>query len=1004
MTVAISNTELTNSFNTWRLNTNHMATVISNNVVTVARAGDANRNAVSVGNGHIKGTFTANEFRTTTLKSGNTSDAGGWLYVLSNTVINATSLAVTSNTTFSGNVTFNTAGTDRVNLGAVGRLILSGGSIGQFLRVASENDNIEFKTLSLRDIADLSTNSAPIILSAANTSYSDNGDTPHIKFANANDAIHVFMGGGEGGSGISDLLVQLADAGASSRLVIADSSNVAVAYIDSDGTIYAAKNLTVDGVTALNGAVTIGDASTDTITVKGNFANQSTTGTAVFNGTTTFNGTTNMNGTLNLNGNVNVGDAAADVMTVTSTASMNGNTTIGNSTADTLTINSRMVSHLIANGSYDLGTISLPWRKLYATEINAAGKSTLSALHANGAVDFDSTLDVDGAATFNGNVTLGDADTDTITVKGKFANQSTTGTASFNGNMFLGNASTDTITVKGNFANQYTSGTGNFNKLGVKIPSVTTGYDAEVKNSVKIGQNLTVGGNTSITGTLNVTGGITIPANTIIAVANGIFDNIIVNNDAVFGTDAANTVTFNSVVGSNFSPKTGSRYNLGATGSRWQYLYANNASLSSSLYVNKNATISGNTVISGQLNVSKNVVISGNLAVSGTVTTINTETINLADNIIALNSNHSGSPTQNAGVNVNRGTSANVALIWNETTDRWQVTSKSDQIVGSFDNVLTANGYSISDRTTITSVDATNDYLLIYDATDTKLKKVNITNSALVGPQGAKGQKGQKGEVGAKGQKGEVGATGPQGAKGQKGATGATGPQGPAGPTGPTGPQGAKGQKGEVGATGPQGAKGQKGATGSTGPQGAKGQKGEVGSTGPTGPTGPQGAQGAKGQKGATGSTGPTGPQGAKGQKGEAGGFTTGSNAQVNSLGVNTAASGTAGEIRATNNITAYYSDERLKNFESVIGNALDIVKSLNGYYFYGNDKAAEFGYDTEKRQVGVNAQEVQRVLPELVTEAPIDPDYLTVYYEKLVPVLIEAIKELSDKVDALNK
>jgi hypothetical protein len=118
---------------------------------------------------------------------------------------------------------------------------------------------------------------------------------------------------------------------------------------------------------------------------------------------------------------------------------------------------------------------------------------------------------------------------------------------------------------------------------------------------------------------------------------------------------------------------------------------------------------------------------------------------------------------------------------------------------------------------------------------------------------------------------------------------------------------------------------------------------------------------------------------------------------------VGTAGSGTAGEIRATNNITAFYSDSRLKDFEGPIDSALDKVKELTGYYFKENEIAKSLGYDNDRRQVGISAQEVKAVLPEVVTEAPIDKKYLTVWYEKLVPLLIEAIKELELRVKDLE-
>lgn len=70
-----------------------------------------------------------------------------------------------------------------------------------------------------------------------------------------------------------------------------------------------------------------------------------------------------------------------------------------------------------------------------------------------------------------------------------------------------------------------------------------------------------------------------------------------------------------------------------------------------------------------------NLTITGDLTVSGNTTYVNTETINLSDNIITLNANHTGSPTQDAGIEVERGSSNNVILQWNEANDYWEIAS-----------------------------------------------------------------------------------------------------------------------------------------------------------------------------------------------------------------------------------------------------------------------------------------------------------------------------------------
>jgi hypothetical protein len=123
----------------------------------------------------------------------------------------------------------------------------------------------------------------------------------------------------------------------------------------------------------------------------------------------------------------------------------------------------------------------------------------------------------------------------------------------------------------------------------------------------------------------------------------------------------------------------------------------------------------------------------------------------------------------------------------------------------------------------------------------------------------------------------------------------------------------------------------------------------------------------------------------------------------TNSLGVGTAASGTAGEIRATNNVTAFYSDERLKTKTGNIENALDKVCQIETMLYHANEVAVALGYDASIQEVGVTAQSVQKVQPEIVVPAPIDDRYLTVRYEKLVPLLIEAIKELKAQVAELK-
>ena len=162
--------------------------------------------------------------------------------------------------------------------------------------------------------------------------------------------------------------------------------------------------------------------------------------------------------------------------------------------------------------------------------------------------------------------------------------------------------------------------------------------------SITAGNGLTGGGNITATRTVTVGAGNGITVNT---------DDVAVN--------AQNGLSANS---SGVFVVAGTGVTANATG----------VHIGQAVGTTDNVTFN-NVTVDGTLNsddiTASTVTISGNLVVSGTTTTVNTEEINLADNTIVLNSNHSGAPSQDAGFTVNRGTSANVSLLWDETEDYW---------------------------------------------------------------------------------------------------------------------------------------------------------------------------------------------------------------------------------------------------------------------------------------------------------------------------------------------
>jgi len=135
-----------------------------------------------------------------------------------------------------------------------------------------------------------------------------------------------------------------------------------------------------------------------------------------------------------------------------------------------------------------------------------------------------------------------------------------------------------------------------------------------------------------------------------------------------------------------------------------------------------------------------------------------------------------------------------------------------------------------------------------------------------------------------------------------------------------------------------------------------------------------------------------------------AGTATNQSGGTVSATTVNTSSNIVCGGfITAVGDITAGTSDDRLKTRFGNIPDALNKVLQLNGFYYTHNKTAQQLGLVNKGQRVGVSAQEVLKVLPEVIRDAPVDESYMTVDYAKMVPLLIEAIKGLNAKVESLE-
>jgi hypothetical protein len=238
------------------------------------------------------------------------------------------------------------------------------------------------------------------------------------------------------------------------------------------------------------------------------------------------------------------------------------------------------------------------------------------------------------------------------------------------------------VTVGALNAGSITSGFGNINTGSSTI--TTTGAASLGNTSVG---TLSASGATTLATTLSVTGNTTLSG------------NLTVQGNSTIGNAASDTVTFIADVSSNIIPSIDSTYTLGDSSNYWSNAYLDAV----------NTT--GNVAVGG------NMTVTGNLTVNGSTTTVNTTNMAVSDTLIELGTGTAGSPVNDAGIVIERGTSINAFMGWDESLDKFVVGT------GTFTGASTGN-LTITTGTLLANIEGT------VDTTTFKINGVAVTSTA----------------------------------------------------------------------------------------------------------------------------------------------------------------------------------------------------------------------------------------------------------------------------------
>ena len=452
------------------------------------------------------------------------------------------------------------------------------------------------------------------------------------------------------------------------------------ASLDVSGNSDIAGNSEVHGTTGSDGDFRVGNSGGDKFNV------------AAITGNTQIDGTLEVDGTTGIDGDLRVGSDKFNVtassgntqidgqLEVDGTAGVDGNFRVGSAAANKFNV-------IASSGDTQIdGTLNVDSH----TDLN-------SSVTVDGVAEFNSTVGVDG------NFRVGSSNSSKFDIAAASGNTQIDGTLNVDGvvtgggftigSAVIGEAELEILdgaTLSTTEIN-YLDGT----TLGTVVASKVVGADSN--KDITGFRNVTLSGELDA-GSLDVSGNIDVDG-----IAN--FDVVDIDGavhmqttlTVVGGVDLqsleTNALSINSVTVSSTAAEL--NYNDGIT--------LGTALAGKVLSSDSNLDTTGIR----HLTTSGNAVIGGNLTVSGTTTTVNSDTITLADNIIRLNSDFtSGTPSEDTGFEVLRGSSPTKSFIWDESEDKWSVGSES-LVAGTFIGNLTGNTSGTSGSTTGNAATAT---------------------------------------------------------------------------------------------------------------------------------------------------------------------------------------------------------------------------------------------------------------------------------------------------------